>query len=113
MGPMDFRGGPMDGQSFIPNDSLTPEGQAQFPGEPAPDGDEGSGWSDDPVEQLRKLVEGMNHYMSIEQDDIDKAKAAKMLAGIQDLLAANQKQEEQALGTTPAAKYIARSNRGA
>ncbi len=90
MSEIAFAGGPMDGQSL--------------PGPP----EEGGGAVKDPVEALRILVDGLKAYLEIEPDDEDKNQAAQCLAKLQALLAKNQKQEETALGVSPAAKYVAR-----
>lgn len=66
-----------------------------------------------PVDALRNALEAMETYQGVEQDDIDLAKAAKIYAQIQDLLAENQRQQEAAMGTTAAHKGMARALRNA
>lgn len=69
----------------------------------APVEEEGSG---DPVEILRDLLAGVMEYLEVEQDEEDKEKAAKALAIIQQLLSINQKQQDEMMGASNAAKGL-------
>ncbi len=76
------------------------------PPEAAPEGAGG----DDPTEILRQIVDLIQQYIASEaSDDIETAKATKILTTAQELLAEEQKQSEAAMGTTPAHKGMARA----
>lgn len=66
-----------------------------------------------PVDALREVLQALETYQGVEEDDIDLADAAKAYTILQTLLARNQKQQEQALGTTDAHRGMRRALRGA
>jgi len=68
------------------------------PGGPPPGPDGGGGT---PTEHLTTALDALHSYLALETDDIDKAKVAKHLAGLQDVLAKDQKEQEAAGGITP------------
>jgi hypothetical protein len=59
-----------------------------------------------PIDVLRDLLDGTMEYLSVEQDEEDKEKGARILALVQQLLAVNQRQSDQLMGATPAAKAL-------
>lgn len=66
--------------------------------------DAGGDFPQDEVESLEDIRERMMNYMDIASDDIEKSEMAKLLAGVQKLLAKNQQEHEAASGVTPAHK---------
>ncbi|MET0957047.1 MAG: hypothetical protein ABWZ18_00930 [Solirubrobacterales bacterium] len=62
-----------------------------------------------PVDALRTVLESIEIYQGVEQDDIDLAEAAKVYALVQKLLAKNQQETEAAMGTTSAHRGMARA----
>lgn len=67
----------------------------------------------DPVEFLREAIDNLQQYIDAEDDDVNIGQALKFQAGIQSILAAEQKALESATGVTPAAKVVARQRRQA
>jgi hypothetical protein len=65
-----------------------------------------------PVDVLRDLLEGTMAYLEVEQDEEDKEKGAKILALVQQLLALNQRQADQMMGATAAAKGLRKAYGG-
>jgi hypothetical protein len=61
---------------------------------------------------LRDLIDGVRQYMLVEPDEEDKAVAAQCLMAFQKLLAKDQKEEDGAMGTSPAHKYLRNRTRG-
>ena len=57
-------------------------------------------------------MEHLQLYARSEPDEEDKAAALKFLAGLQQLLAKDQKENEAAMGTTPAQKVLMRMGGG-
>jgi hypothetical protein len=64
-----------------------------------------------PVDALRGVLDALELYQSVEQDDIDLSDAAKAYQIIQGLLARNQKEVEQAGGIGPVHRGMARAMR--
>jgi predicted glycosyltransferase len=60
-------------------------------------------------EALRAALEMVAAYQESEEDDIDLADAEKIRTMIQTLLAKQQKEQEAAMGTTPALKGMKRA----
>ncbi len=80
------------------------------PSQGAPPPDPSAGGGDDPTGILRQIVDLIQQYISSDaSDDIETAKATKILTTAQELLAEEQKQGEAAMGTTPAHKGMARA----
>jgi hypothetical protein len=65
-----------------------------------------------PIDVLRDLLEGTMEYLEVEQDEEDKEKGARILALVQQLLALNQRQADQMMGATPAAKGLRKAYGG-
>lgn len=64
------------------------------------------------LDALREAIDRLQTYMHGEDDDQNIAKAAKLLAGLQDILAGEQKLTESALNVSPQAKFLARAQGG-
>lgn len=94
-----FAGGPL-------NEQVAP-GIGGPPEEPPPD----EGGAPRGPEALRAALEMIAAYQADEQDDIDLADAEKIRTMIQTLLAKQQKEQEAAMGTTPALKGMQRAMR--
>lgn len=58
---------------------------------------------------LKAAIDSIHTYLSAEEDDQDKSVAAKCLAQLQGIMGTRQKQDEAALGTTPAHKAMGRA----
>jgi len=56
------------------------------------------------------MLDLYQQYMKVEPDEEDKAVAADCFSKIQKLLAKNQAQQDQAMGTTPAHKFMRKQN---
>lgn len=67
---------------------------------------------EDPVEVLRAILAGVKQYMEAEQDEEEREKGARILALVQSLIAANQKQNDQLMGASPAAKALRKTYAG-
>ncbi len=65
-----------------------------------------SGQRGDPTDLLRQAAAQIQAYLEAEQDDEDLAVATKLLAGIQSLLAKQQKEADGALGIGSAEKFV-------
>src|SRR3990167_176073 len=78
---------------------------------PGPPGPQGGGETQG-VEHLKAAMEHLQLYARSEPDEEDKAAALKFLAGLQQLLAKYQKENEAAMGTTPAQKVLMRMQGG-
>jgi len=78
------------------------------PGPPGPQG----GGETQALEHLKAAMEHLQLYARSEPDEEDKAAALKFLAGLQQLLAKDQKENEAAMGTTPAQKVLMRMQGG-
>jgi hypothetical protein len=69
------------------------------PGGPPPGpGDSGGG---SPTDHLSTALDALHSYLASETDDVDKATVAQHLAGLQKVLAKDQKEQEAAAGITP------------
>jgi hypothetical protein len=86
-----FQGGPLDGQT---GGEPLPEEAPEKPSGP---------------DALRAALEMVSAYQETEQDDIDLADAEKIRTMIQSLLAKQQKEQEAAMGTTPALRGMKRA----
>ena len=62
----------------------------------------------DPVEHLRMAIEHAQAALVSEPDDQDSQLLSKLIAGLYQILAARQKEQETALGMTPAMKLLTR-----
>ena len=102
-GPM---GGPPDGGG-VPLPPPVPG-----PPPPAPGGAGGQpGQPDNPdaEDALQGAIEAIQAFLAAEEDDQDKAVAAKCLAQLQGIFGGRQKQDEAAQGITPAHKAMGRA----
>lgn len=57
---------------------------------------------------LRDAIDALRSYMEGEDDDVNIATAAKLLAGLQSILADEQKLTEKALQVPAQAKFLAK-----
>lgn len=62
---------------------------------------------------LQSAIDGITQFLQSEEDDSDKAVAAKCLAQLQSIFGGRQKQNEAAAGVTPAHKAMGRAMSGA
>lgn len=106
MSMMDILGGggsPMGGGGQMGSDPS--QGYAVDPSMSDPSGasspTDGPGW-------LRQAIQDVMEYMNVEKDDIDLADASNVLSKLQTILARQQKEQEQALGVSPAVKMMRR-----
>ena len=58
---------------------------------------------------LQDAIDGIHAFLQAEEDDQDKAIAAKCLAQLQGIFGGRQKQDEAAQGITPAHKAMGRA----
>ncbi len=65
-----------------------------------------SGQRGDSTDLRRQAAAAVQRYLEAEQDDEDLAVGTKLLAGIQQLLAKQQKEADGTLGVGPAEKYV-------
>lgn len=80
------------------------------PGGPPPPDQGGPPGGGDPVDLLQQMLDLYQQYMKVEPDEEDKAVAADCFSKIQKLLAKNQAQADQAMGTTPVHKFMRKQN---
>ena len=100
MSQMPMMGGPPPGLAGPP------------PGLAPPQGPPGGGREEEALTHLKAAMEHLQLYARSEPDEEDKAAALKFLAGLQQLLAKDQKENEAAMGTTPAQKVLMRMQGG-
>lgn len=104
-----YPGDPGFGMAGAGGGALAPE-DAAILGEEEDDPELASaGGGGDPLEFLRAAIEDIQSYIDQEDDDVNMAEALKLQAGIQRILANEQKAAEAAGGVTPAAKFVSRS----
>jgi hypothetical protein len=85
-------------------------GAAAPPGaDPASGGQPGQPDNPDAESALQSAIDAITQFLSAEQDDQDKAVAAKCLAQLQSIFGGRQKQDEAAAGITPAHKAMGRA----
>jgi fructoselysine-6-P-deglycase FrlB-like protein len=72
-----------------------------------PPGPPGGGGSET-ASFLREVIQHLNGYREIEQDDEDLAAVAKVMAMLQQILAKQQKEQDAAFGSSPASKVLRR-----
>lgn len=65
--------------------------------------------SPDAEQALSDAIDALTQFMAVEEDDQDKAVAAKALATLQGIFGGRQKQDEAASGITPAHKAMGRA----
>lgn len=90
---------------------MGPSGPAPVPGGDTQGGGGTPGQPDSPdAEQaLSDAIDALTQFMAVEEDDQDKAVAAKALATLQSIFGGRQKQDEAASGITPAHKAMGRA----
>lgn len=66
-------------------------------GPPPPDPGGGGSPEDKPVDILKQMIELAQNYMQAEPDEEDKATMAKVLANLQQYLAKDQQERDQAM----------------
>lgn len=75
----------------------------------APSGPPGGGGPPiDPVEHIRTAIEHVQAAVIGEPDDPDSQALARVLAALYQILAGRQKEQEAAMGTSPAIKAMSR-----
>lgn len=65
------------------------------------------------LEKLNAAAQAMHEYIAIETDPQDQASGAKILALIQGMLGGREKEQDAALGISPALKFVQRQQRSA
>ena len=93
-GPPPGMGGPPPGMGAPTPGGLPPQG-AQPP-------------EVDPLEHLRMAIEHAQAALVSEPDDADSQLLSKLIAGLYQILAARQKEQEAALGMAPGMKFLTR-----
>lgn len=88
-------GDPMGAQGAPPDASAPPEGPTTA------DPKQG-----DNLDNLRSAIDSIVSYMQDEPDPEDLAKANKAKQALLDLLASNQKMNDQAMGAGPGEKFV-------
>lgn len=63
----------------------------------------------DAEQALNDLIDAAHRFVAAEEDDTDKNVVAKILALATGITAGRQKQDEAAMGTTPAHKAVSRA----
>ncbi len=87
-------------------------GQQPPPGyQSAPEQDTGAPTPDE-LSALQAASDAIQQYIQVETDEIDKAAGAKILASIHALLGGRQKEQESAIGMSPALKMVSRGSSG-
>ena len=81
------------------------------PGGPPPS--PGGGGERQAVQFLRQAIDALQQYIGVEPDDIDTQAAMKVMAGLQQILAKDQKDMESAVGITPQVRFMQRAQGGA
>lgn len=64
----------------------------------------------DAVAILKKMISLAQQYVQVEQDDTDKHTMMKVLTQLQSYLANEQKEQEAAMGTSPAMKFLSKNS---
>jgi hypothetical protein len=86
----------------VPRQGGAPGVGAGIPGKPD---------NPDAASALKSAVDALHAAFAAEEDDQDRAAIAKALTAVQSIMGGRQKQDEAALGTTPAHKAMARATR--
>lgn len=58
------------------------------------------------IDLLKQMINLAHRYIAVEPDAVDKQTMAKVLSTLTGYLANDQKQQEAAMGTTPAVKFM-------
>lgn len=84
------------------------------PGPAPPDqaGPGGPGSQRQAITFLRDAIESIQNYINVEPDDIDVQAAMKVMAGLQQILAKDQKDMESAVGITPQVRFMRKAQGG-
>jgi len=86
------------------------------PGPGAPPGPAGPGGPPggerEAVNYLRQAIDAIQQYISVEPDDIDVQAAMKVMAGLQQILAKDQKDMETSVGITPQVRFMRKAQGG-
>jgi hypothetical protein len=61
---------------------------------------------------LRQAIDAIHQYVNVEPDDIDVQAAMKVMAGLQQILAKDQKDMESAVGITPQVRFLRKAQGG-
>ena len=112
-GPPGGPGGMPPPDAYGPPPGPDPSQMGPDPSQMGPDaGAAQGGQGGNPLDLLRTAIDALSQYLTVEPDDIDSHAAAKVLAGLQAILAKNQKDQESATGVTPASRFLSRSMGG-
>ena len=87
-----------------PGASLDSGGGGGVPGQPD---------SQQAADALQAAIQAIHDFVGLEEDDQDKTVAMKAMTALQGILGAQQKQDEAAMGTTPAHKAVKRATKKA
>jgi hypothetical protein len=68
--------------------------------------------SGDRLDLIRTAILALQHYAEVEDDDIELAAVHKCIVALQSLLANHAKNQQAAMGTTPAMRHIRRVQGG-
>ena|SRR5215831_13398263 len=85
-------------------------GAAPPPGPAGPGGPPGG--EREAVTYLRQAIDAIQQYISVEPDDIDVQAAMKVMAGLQQILAKDQKDMETSVGITPQVRFMRKAQGG-
>lgn len=96
------RGGPPGAGPVPTGPGGPPGGQGE-----APEGNERQA-----VTFLRQAIDAIQQYLRVEPDDIDQQAAMKVMAGLQQILAKEQKDMESAVGITPQVRFLRKAQGG-
>ncbi len=75
---------------------------------PPPQGGGPGATTPEELAALQEASAAIQKYIGVETDEVDKAAGAKILASIHALLGGRQKEQESALGISPALKMVSR-----
>lgn len=80
------------------------------PGPPPGPGPEGPDGGGDSASFLRDVIDHLSKYNEVEKDDEDLAAVAQVISRLRQILAKQQREQDQAFGAGPAAKVLRRMN---
>jgi hypothetical protein len=99
----------------MPPSVIAPRGAPPLPlprGGPPPGASVTSPHSGDDLDDLRTAVMGLQHYSEKTSDDQELAQVHKCILAIQNILASHAKNQDAAMGTTPAMRHVRRVSGG-
>lgn len=98
---------PPELMAMMQGGGMPPPGMAMGPPPMGPEMEEGP--PQDTASFIQDLIEHARQYDEIERDPQDLAVMAKIIAQLRQLLAAQQKEADAAMGVGPAAKFLRRN----